>query len=138
MADRLIIHDVEAPCRIGVFDWEREKPQTVWIDLELEIDAASAAANDDVEDAVDYARLVDAVRAIAQQRSYRLLETLAETLTSHILSEYATPVVRIKIKKRALKRIGYAAVELERRVDDERAPRRRVMRGARARLISRR
>ena len=44
-------------CRLGVYEWERRSPQTVWLDVELAIDAARAAARDDVRKAVDYAAL---------------------------------------------------------------------------------
>ena len=114
MPDRLVIQDLTAECRLGVFEWEQEKPQPVWIDLELIIDAAKAARRDDVRDAVDYVRLVTVVKASAQQRAYALLETLAERLASVILQEFSVPRVVVRVKKRALPGVDYAAVEVER------------------------
>lgn len=114
MADALILRDVTAECRLGVFDWEQEQPQTVWIDLELAIDAARAAQRDEVADAVDYGRLVTSVRQLLQGRTFRLLETLAEAIASMILQEFQTARVRVRAKKRALPGIDYAAVEIER------------------------
>ena len=115
MPDTLIIRDLAVECRLGVFDWEQEKPQTVWVDLELAIDAARAARRDDVRDAVDYAKLVELVRASAGRRSFRLLETLAEAIASRLLSESRTGWVLVRVKKRSLPGIDYAAVEIERR-----------------------
>ncbi len=115
MADRLILHDITTECRLGVFDWERDKPQRIWVDVELEIDASKAAARDDVRDAVDYARLVSLVQRTAQAQPYRLLETLAERMAQAILKACRAPAVRLQIKKRALEGIDYAAVEIERR-----------------------
>lgn len=114
MSDKLIVHDLVAQCRLGVFDWEQAAPQPVWIDLELAIDAGHAAASDDVRQAVDYGRLVTAVKQHAEHKPFRLLETLAETLAALILKEFAVPSVTIRIKKRALPALDFAAVEITR------------------------
>jgi FolB domain-containing protein len=114
MADTLSLHDISIECRLGVHDWERAAPQTAWVDVELAIDAAAAAAQDDMRATVDYAGLVQSVQQLARSRPYRLLETLAEEIASLVLGEAGTPWVRVRVKKRALEGVGYAAVELER------------------------
>ena len=114
MSDTLRLHDLQVRCRIGVYEWERRTRQTVRIDLELPIDAASAAASDDVRDAVDYAALVDHIRVAAAARPFNLIETLAEAVASAALEMCGSPRVRVRVKKRALTGLGYAAVEIER------------------------
>ncbi|MBI3088476.1 MAG: dihydroneopterin aldolase [Candidatus Omnitrophica bacterium] len=115
MKDKLVIHDLAAEGRLGVFDWEQAKPQPIWIDLELEIDVPQAAARDDVHATIDYGRLVTAVKQHVQRRPYRLLETLAEELAAVVLNEFLTPEVTVRVKKRALPGLDYAAVEITRR-----------------------
>ena len=112
--DTLIIKDLVVECRIGVLEWEQATPQSVWIDLELEIDAAKAAAHDDVNTTIDYARLVAAVTQHAQGKPFHLLETMAEEMALLILKEFHTPQVLVRVKKRALPSIDYAAVEVVR------------------------
>ena len=114
MTDRLIIRDLVASCRIGVHEWERATPQQVWIDLEVAIDAAKAAAHDDMRDALDYGRLVTVVTQHVERWSFHLLETFAEELAALILATFAVPEVRVRIKKRALPGIDHAAVEIVR------------------------
>ena len=114
MSDRLVIHELVAECRIGVTNEERQRTQTLWIDLELEIDAARAAARDDVYEAVDYAELVSSVKQLIESKPYRLLETMAEDIASLVLGHFATNQVFVRVKKRALPRIDYAAVEVRR------------------------
>lgn len=114
MPDKLLIKDLAASCRIGVFDWEQATPQPIWIDLELAIDAARAAAKDDVRQAVDYGRLVTMVKQHTEHHRFRLLETLAEGLAQLILKEFATSQVLVRVKKRALPGIDSAAVEVVR------------------------
>ena len=91
MADKLLICKLAARCRLGVFEWEQANPQDVWIDLELAIRAAKAARRDDVKEAVDYARLVTAVKQLVEQTPYRLMETMAEEIAALILKEFGTP-----------------------------------------------
>ena len=126
MADTLRIQDLAAECRIGVTEEERAAPQTIWVDLELAVDAARAAARDDVRSTVDYAALVGSVRELAQSRPYRLLETMAEEVASLVLGESGTSWVRVQVRKRALAGIGYAAVAVERTAARPRAARRDV------------
>jgi FolB domain-containing protein len=114
MRDTLIIKDLVADCRLGVFEWEQAKPQPVWVDLELAVDAAAAAAHDDIEHAVDYGRLVTTLRQRMQSRPYRLLETMAEDLATLALATTGAPRVRVRVKKRALPGVEYAAVDIQR------------------------
>ena len=134
MPDQLIIHDLAVECRLGVFEWEQERPQTIWVDLELAIDAARAAVQDDVRQTIDYAQLVTSVKLLAQQKPYRLLETLAEAIASRILMQCDAPRVKVHVKKRALPGIDYAAVEVERTATRPRRPARAAASGRR-RLI---
>lgn len=126
MADTLIIRDIAIACRIGVTEEERAEPQTLWMDVELPIDAAAAAAQDDVGETVDYARLVSAVGSLVRATPYRLLETVADRAAALILREFTVARVRVEVRKKALPGIGYAAVVVERVARPARA---RVARG---------
>ena len=114
MADKLIINGLAAPCRIGVTEEERTNPQAVWLDLELEIDAAKAAMRDDVSAAADYAELVEDVTRFIESRPFHLLETIAEEVASRILKRFDTPEVVVRVTKRALPGIESATVEVVR------------------------
>ena len=116
MPDTLVIKDLMVNCRLGVYEWEQEKPQTVRIDLELSIDAAKAAASDDVRETIDYAKLVESVTRHAENRPYHLLETLADSLASRVLAEFETTQVTVRVKKRTLPHLDFAAVEVTRPV----------------------
>ena len=112
MADTLLVRQLSAHCRLGVTKAEQASLQTIWIDLELEIDAAKVAARDNVKDAVDYAALAAAVKEFAQEHPYHLLETLAEGIAALILHECGVPQVLVRVTKKALPEIDSAAVEI--------------------------
>lgn len=101
-------------CRMGVYDWERETPQTIWVDLELAIDAASAAMRDDVQDTIDYGRLVTLIKQHGHSKPFNLLETMAEELAALVLREFPSDEVTIRVKKRSLPGVGSAVVEVTR------------------------
>lgn len=114
MSDWLKIHDLVTECRCGVHDWEREKPQPIWVDVECVIDARKASQNDNVADAADYAALVTLVKTAAAEQAFNLMETLAERLASRVLGKVRTQRLIIRVKKKALPGVEYACVEIER------------------------
>ena len=114
MADKLLIHGLTASCRLGVTDAERARHQPIGIDLELEINAEKAAKQDDVTHAVDYAALVALVKQLAEGKTYRLMETLAQDVAIAML-ECGTAQAFVRITKRALPGIDSASVEVTRR-----------------------
>lgn len=114
MPDWLKIHDLATECKLGVYDWEKEKAQPIWVDIELVIDVRKAAQNDAVADAVDYAALVTIVKTAAAEQSFNLMETLAERLAARVLAKVRTQRLIIRVKKKALPGVEYALVEVER------------------------
>lgn len=114
MPDTLVISELAAQCRVGVSEEERATPQPIWVDLEVAIDAAAAARRDDVQDALDYAALVSTVKQCVESKPYHLLETIAEDVAAVVLQRFETKQVFVRVKKRALPGIGYAAVEITR------------------------
>ncbi len=115
MPDKLIISNLELSCRLGVYEWEQAAPQPVWVDLEVEIDASRAAAQDDVREALDYARLVSLVKQRVESQAFHLLETVAEQVAALVLQDAGGRAVTVRVKKRALPNLEYAAVEITRR-----------------------
>ena len=58
--DRFIIRALEARCILGVYDWERDAPRSVVIDLEFPLDPPAPRGSD--EPFVDYARVAAEVK----------------------------------------------------------------------------
>ena len=124
MSDTLTLHEITIECHLGVEEWERAVPQPVWIDLELAIDAALVARSDGMRHAVDYARVIATVAEVAQQGSFKLMETLAERITARLLKEFHIPKVVVRVRKKALPGLGYAEVAIERTTARRAVPRR--------------
>jgi dihydroneopterin aldolase len=96
------LHDLRIDCIVGIYPHERERTQTVFLDLELDYDFGPAAASDAIADAVDYDHVVALVTDLIQTRRFQLVETMAEA-TAAMLFECVPTVlaVRLEIRKPA-------------------------------------
>ncbi|MEO0425232.1 MAG: dihydroneopterin aldolase [Pseudomonadota bacterium] len=97
--DTIFLQELEIETIIGIYDWEREVKQTVSIDLEMPVDAAKAAATDDVADSVNYKAVAKAVIGLVEPAGYQLIETMAEEIAQLILREHGVNWVRVSVSK---------------------------------------
>lgn len=97
--DSLSIRKLKLTCSIGVYDWEKEVPQDVFADIELPIDISRSAVSDDLEDTLDYTRLVELVKEVASAQHYNLVETLVEKIAQAILQEFDLERVKVCVDK---------------------------------------
>jgi dihydroneopterin aldolase len=117
--DSILISGLQVRCVIGVHAWELHQPRPLLIDLELGIDVRDAAASDRLRDAVDYKAVADEVIAFAAAREFRLLETLAESLSRQLFERH--PILWLKLligKPGAVPEARSVAVKIERRRED--------------------
>ena len=56
--DIVFIRGLQIETRIGIHEWEKQRPRPVVLDLELASDIARAAASDRIEDALDYDAII--------------------------------------------------------------------------------
>jgi len=115
--DKLILHQVECFCRIGVPAAERKRRQKIWMDLAFELDLRPAVAMDQPGFALDYCVLEGEVRALAEKKPCRLMETLAETVAMDILKRrpaVKAVCVRVTKKPKVMPKTGSVCVEIRR------------------------
>ena len=116
MTDRIIIRDLRVSATVGVNRWEKAAPQVVGVDLEIAVDAAKAAAVDEIAATVDYKRVSRDIAVLAESRSYELIETLAEAIASLILEQHGVQWVRVTARKPfALRKARDVGVVIERK-----------------------
>ena len=97
--DRLTLAGMVFHGRHGVLDEERREPQRFVVDVEMVVDAAAAAANDDLTATVDYAGVFECAREVVETESHRLIETLAERIATEVLSRLALEEVTVRVRK---------------------------------------
>lgn len=96
------LRSLQIGCIVGIYEHERQKPQTVIMDIDLEYDFAAAAGSDAIDDAVDYDRVASGVTELVQRRAFQLIETMAEETAAMLLARLAqVRTVRLEIRKPA-------------------------------------
>jgi len=113
--DIIYIHDLAVDCIIGVWDWERELEQRIYIDLDMAANIRRAAASDLLEDTLNYKAVSLRVSAFAIASKCQLVERLAEGIAGLLQEEFAISWCRVRINKHgALSRAGDVGVIIER------------------------
>ena len=97
--DVVYIRGLRVDTVIGVYPWERTVRQVLEFDIEMASDTAAAARSDAIADALDYHAVAERVRALAEVSSCQLVETLAETVATALMAEFAVPWLRIRLDK---------------------------------------
>ncbi|MBY0474338.1 MAG: dihydroneopterin aldolase [Nitrosomonas sp.] len=108
--DIIFLHDFKAKTLIGIYPWERIVPQTIQIDLEIALPTSRACQSDNIQDALDYALIIERINEILTKHHFSLLEALAEYIAQTILTEFQSPWVKISVAKlgiiRGVKKLG--------------------------------
>jgi dihydroneopterin aldolase len=108
------IEQLKVLARVGVTKTERARRQrlvlnfTVWPVRDLR------DIKDAVSRTVDYAALCRETKIYLAQHSPKLLETLGQHLTTHLLRKFRIRKIRLEIRKFVLKDAAYAAVVVTR------------------------
>ncbi|WP_248884488.1 dihydroneopterin aldolase [Acidithiobacillus acidisediminis] len=99
--DILFVRELKVQTRIGIYDWEREVPQTVLIDLEIAADAAHAAQSDRVAATINYQTVCDRIVETLEAAETQLVETVAENIAELVRGEFAAAWVQVSVHKPA-------------------------------------
>ena len=113
--DKIRLRDLAVECVLGDLPEERAAKQTVYVDLDLELDLQDAAESDTIGDTVDYAILVGNVRETLEEAKCRLLERAANLVADVCLADARVLRARVVVRKLAsVPGLGSAEVEIER------------------------
>ena len=107
--DRISLNGLTLTARVGVSREERRQPQTIELDITLDLDLQEAGLSDDIHHTVDYRVLMQRVEAVAATRSFKLLESLTQAVADCVLDEQRAVRVTVRAAKRYP--IGMESVE---------------------------
>jgi FolB domain-containing protein len=114
--DKIIIKDLLVRGIIGINDWERDNPQDILINIEIDADTSKAGASDDIEYSVNYRTVAKKVIAQAETAKRLTVEALAEDIAKICLAEKGAQSVRVRVEKPgALRFARSVGVEIERK-----------------------
>jgi 7,8-dihydroneopterin aldolase/epimerase/oxygenase len=97
--DIIFLREIKLDARIGIYKREKSITQTVELDLDIALPDERVFKSGKVADTIDYAVVVERIRAVLVERHYGLVENLAEHLAQILLGEFHAPWVRVSIAK---------------------------------------
>lgn len=97
--DKIIIRNLLARGIIGVNDWERNNPQDIRINLEIETDLRAAGASDDIAHTVNYRTVAKKAIALAETSGKQTVEALAHLIAEAVLEMDLVLRVRVRVEK---------------------------------------
>ncbi len=97
--DKVFLKGLHTTPVIGIYDWEREIRQDVYIDLVMATDIVKAASTDDIQFALNYKSISDRVVEFANDSSFGLIETLAEKVAAIVREEFDVSWVSVTVHK---------------------------------------
>ena len=96
---RVFIRDLVLPALIGIHRHEKDGRQRVRINLDMSVIEPDQPTQDRLADVVCYEDVVAAVRGIVAAGHINLVETLAERIAAHCLSDRRVKTVRVRVEK---------------------------------------
>lgn len=97
--DIIFLQEVKIQTVLGVPEWERMRPQTVILDIELAMPHSRSCQTDAIEDTIDYGRIVACIRQQLAEKPFRLVEALAEAVAQLVIREFGTPWIKVRVAK---------------------------------------
>jgi len=95
MKARLFLTGIRAEGNHGARPGEKDAPQPFVVDLDLEVEVGA----DEIGETADYRGVTDAVRAVIEQRSYDLIETMAADIAEACLAFEAVTRAGVVVHK---------------------------------------
>ena len=108
--DIIFLREIRLDARIGIYKREKTITQTVELDLDIALPDDRVFTSGKVADTIDYAVVIERIRATLVEQPHGLVENLAEHVAQIILREFHAPWVRVSIAKigaqRNARRVG--------------------------------
>jgi dihydroneopterin aldolase len=96
---RIFVRDLEMIASVGVYEFEKVRPQRIRVSIELNVGPRAPDATDTPDTVLSYENVVKATRAIVGTGHFHLIETLAERVAAECLNHYTVVSVKVKIEK---------------------------------------
>ncbi len=97
--DKIIFEKMQFYAYHGIFEEEKNLGQKFEVDLEMFLDLKKAGKSDCIEDTVNYALVYQVVHDIVTGTKKKLLESLAETISSELFRLFPLQYIIIRVKK---------------------------------------
>lgn len=99
IGDTIFVNDLIVDCNVGVYAEEQGVTQKVRFTVEARLAKDIFSLDDEMVEVPSYADIIDCVVDLARGGHINLVETFAERIAAHCLSDKRITAVRIKLEK---------------------------------------
>lgn len=121
--DKIIINNLHIYAYHGVNPEEKEEGQNFYLDIVCFADLRTAGQTDDLNETVNYSKIIKAVTKVFTDAKYDLIERAAQVVADCVLENFEkVQSVRVTLKKPEAPvkaDFGFVAVEIERSRENE-------------------
>jgi dihydroneopterin aldolase len=108
MITEIYLENVQAFCRLGIYENERKRGQAVIVNLRVALDLSSACTHDRMEDSISYVDLSHTIQDVSKAKEYNLIEHLSKSITDELFKKFARiDTVDIRIHKPVINAEGF-------------------------------
>ncbi len=93
------LKNFELTCNIGIYDWEKDFPRKLLINIEMQTSNELAFTSEDIAQTIDYEVVYNNVKKIANSKKYQLIETLANDILQMICAQKYINYAKVEIDK---------------------------------------
>jgi 7,8-dihydroneopterin aldolase/epimerase/oxygenase len=97
--DKVLIRQLKIETIIGIYEWEKQLHQSLWLDLDMAWDNRPAATSDDYQLALCYETVSKRLTELVTERPIGLIETVAEMVATCVMTEFGVPWVKVVVMK---------------------------------------
>ena len=96
---KVLIKELILNLKLGYFDFEKEAPQKVKFNLEVNYEDKKPSNDKDIKSIVNYGTIVKLITKLVKKKHYNFLETLAEAVFDELFKDKRIAKIMLKIEK---------------------------------------
>ena len=96
---KVLIKELILNLKLGYFDFEKEAPQKVKFNLEVNYEDKKPSNDKDIKSIVNYSTIVKLITKLVKKKHYNFLETLAESVFDELFKDKRIAKIMLKIEK---------------------------------------
>jgi dihydroneopterin aldolase len=96
---KILIKELTLDLKLGYYDFEKNKPQKVKFNLEIDYEDKKPTNDKDIKSIVNYGKVVELITKLVKNKHYNFLETLAEDVFDELFKDKRIAKITLQIEK---------------------------------------
>ena len=96
---KILIKELVLDLKLGYYDFEKERPQKVKFNLDVDYEDKKPTSDKDIKSIVNYGRIVKLIKKLTKNKHYNFLETLAEDVFDVLFKDKRIGKITLQIEK---------------------------------------